>query len=562
MAGEGMNAPSRWLFGLAAVLVGVGCGAATAGTSPAPEPRSNAVAQAGGAPTAHVYLGTVYRLPPLPSSEPVPATQPSRSTRLDPDDESLDELLANGALDTLGGGRVVRIGSTKSGVALRKPAPQPQVLVRPPTSSGSLDKSIISRVVRRSLPRLRHCYETQLRRNPNLDGTVVARFAIDGQGAVINASAQGINATMETCVVGVLKTLRFPKPPSGGLVVVSYPLVFKPAVGGPAPIAQPIERGCTPVDTGGEKSSFYPVVASATSCYQAALARAPGLRGRVLVELVVDAEGAIADVAVDAARLSTRDPLLETCIANAALAVSLTGDQRVALTDHRALFTLGLLRTPEPVAGLAPEVITLTPSEVHLGLRLLGSEVPFDRDGAPQRAVWRQIAGALEGHQGPVEVRIDDRVDSLAVEMALRMLPSHRKHLRFARALPDEPRTWQVVNPLGDIDLRGHCDGPPEGRVSVLVAADGYWVGTEKGYEHVPAPGKRFDTIAFGRHLRELRRFELAGRSDLEIAASVGTPYEALAKAVDIAFETGFTDVRVLRVSELRDPRHSRRRSR
>jgi hypothetical protein len=282
-----------------------------------------------------------------------------------------------------------------------------------------------------------------------------------------------------------------------------------------------------------------------------------------VVELAVDGEGAISDVEVDGSGLHTRDPQLDACVAKAVLGVSLTGDARVSFSGHRASFTVALLRAPAVEPGADAAVITLTRAEIRVGARLLASEVPLDRDGPPQRAVWRQVQGAITGLEGPIVFRVGDDVDAVAIDQALRTFAKFRRRIRFARALDSTPTpTWKIVNPLGDIDLRNRCDGPPEGRVSVLVNRDGYWVATDKGYQHLRGSGERFDTIAFGRHLRELRRFELAGRSDLEIAGVEGTPYEALAKAAEIAFETGFTDLRILRSDELRDPRQRRRRPR
>ena len=94
---------------------------------------------------------------------------------------------------------------------------------------GSLTKAEISRVIRRNLPRFKFCYEKQLAANPDLAGKVAVSFTIAPTGAVARASVQESSmneAAVESCVARVMKSLKFPKPRGGGIVVVTYPFVF------------------------------------------------------------------------------------------------------------------------------------------------------------------------------------------------------------------------------------------------------------------------------------------------------------------------------------------------
>lgn len=544
----GTTTPSRITLGLAAALIAA-CGASNPSTEPAAASAAAASpTEPSIAPTGRVHLGTVYVLP----GKATPAS--AAAGVLEGTTQGVPGLGSPGAVE-LGGGT--------GQVGVRRPT-GPRVRPGVPNTSGQLDRAIIQRVIRRVLKPVDRCFEAELLRNPNLAGTVVVRFAIEANGSVSRAVATGVNASVSTCVAGVIRRLAFPAPPGGGRVMVSYPFNFRTssgAIGPDVPIGdrlQEVSRGCYPIDTGGAASAFEPIERAATACYQEALGRVPSLMGRARVELAVDAQGAIAEVSVE----GPGDPTLEACIAAATKALSLTGDQRVTVTGKSALFNLAFTREPMVALERDPEaaLITITRREVRVGLRIVGSEVRLERDTAPHRAIWGEIEGAVRGLKGPIVLRVADDVDALVVEMALRTLSKQRTQLRLARAIPDGAAGWKVVTPLAHFDLTGPCDGPPHGRNGVLVARDGYWIGTDKGYAHIPLDGKTFDSIGFARHLRELRRFELAARSDLEIAATPGTPYEALAKATEIAFETGFTDVRVLRPSELRDPRHLRRR--
>lgn len=100
---------------------------------------------------------------------------------------------------------------------------------------GGLDKSVIDEYIRRRRNELRACYERQLNSAPNLAGRIATRFVISGSGRVtqagVTSSSMG-NASVENCVLGVLKHIVFPEPLGGGVVEVDYPFSFTPAVGG------------------------------------------------------------------------------------------------------------------------------------------------------------------------------------------------------------------------------------------------------------------------------------------------------------------------------------------
>jgi hypothetical protein len=100
------------------------------------------------------------------------------------------------------------------------------------STSGSLDKSIIQRYIKRNAQKLSYCYEKRLLQNPSLAGTVRSSFEIAGDGTVSKVTAKGFDREIDSCVVGVLSAIQFPKP-KGGVVKVNYPFVFK-AEGGEA----------------------------------------------------------------------------------------------------------------------------------------------------------------------------------------------------------------------------------------------------------------------------------------------------------------------------------------
>jgi TonB family protein len=114
----------------------------------------------------------------------------------------------------LGGKQSVDVGITSS---------EPMVM-------GSLDKELIRQVIQRNRGQIRFCYESQLTKYPKLNGKVAVKFVINAEGKVVSsevAQSTAGNAELESCVAGRVRTWQFPKPKGGGVVIVTYPFIFK-----------------------------------------------------------------------------------------------------------------------------------------------------------------------------------------------------------------------------------------------------------------------------------------------------------------------------------------------
>ncbi len=93
---------------------------------------------------------------------------------------------------------------------------------------GTLPKEVIGQAINRKLGAVRQCAEEKLTRAPGSLDKVVVRFVIEENGKVTTASIEGKPPADEqygTCLLEVVKTLEFPKP-KGGSVVVSYPFII------------------------------------------------------------------------------------------------------------------------------------------------------------------------------------------------------------------------------------------------------------------------------------------------------------------------------------------------
>ena len=96
--------------------------------------------------------------------------------------------------------------------------------------NGRLPPEVIQRIVRQNQGRFRACYTDGLSRNPSLEGRVSVRFVIGRDGTVSNVANGGSDLPdpkVVACVERVFERMTFPQP-EGGIVTVSYPLMFSP----------------------------------------------------------------------------------------------------------------------------------------------------------------------------------------------------------------------------------------------------------------------------------------------------------------------------------------------
>lgn len=98
---------------------------------------------------------------------------------------------------------------------------------------GSMDPDVIRRILREHIPQFRYCYQKELDRNASKDvsGTIGLVFTIGASGSVSKAGVDqttSLPGHVKTCVVRVLRGIRFPRPLGGGTVDVKQPFNFMP----------------------------------------------------------------------------------------------------------------------------------------------------------------------------------------------------------------------------------------------------------------------------------------------------------------------------------------------
>jgi TonB family protein len=132
------------------------------------------------------------------------------------------------------GSSLARLRAPDAGTSVQVVDP-PVVLLPDGGVQGSLNKDHIRGVIRRSLDRVRGCYEAYLKKRDleAPDGKLVVRFVIGPDGVVREAALDERTSLADddlgACVLAVMKSLRFQRPAGGGSVTVNYPFIFKHA---------------------------------------------------------------------------------------------------------------------------------------------------------------------------------------------------------------------------------------------------------------------------------------------------------------------------------------------
>jgi hypothetical protein len=135
-----------------------------------------------------------------------------------------------GGLGTRGRGRGASGYGSGGGYFGRKSSGTPGMSTGDPIILGALDKSVIDRVIKQHLAQIRYCYQKELNKNPQLYGKIVIKFVIAKDGSVSSAKTNTSsmnNPIVENCICQRFMRFKFPQPKGGGIVIVTYPFVFK-----------------------------------------------------------------------------------------------------------------------------------------------------------------------------------------------------------------------------------------------------------------------------------------------------------------------------------------------
>jgi hypothetical protein len=97
------------------------------------------------------------------------------------------------------------------------------------TVSGGLDKETVRRVISQYKRQIKACYDGQLLLQPTLEGRIRVDWVISPNGHVQTAQSTA-NTTrsspLESCLLGVVRAMKFPEAPNGRQTRVIYPWQF------------------------------------------------------------------------------------------------------------------------------------------------------------------------------------------------------------------------------------------------------------------------------------------------------------------------------------------------
>lgn len=100
-----------------------------------------------------------------------------------------------------------------------------------PIRVGSLAKETIASMIQGRIGLVRQCYVSGLRQRPDLAGKLTVKFVIAQDGTVSRSEVKMTelqHPEVEACILALFREMRFPEPAGCGIVIVSYPFVFKP----------------------------------------------------------------------------------------------------------------------------------------------------------------------------------------------------------------------------------------------------------------------------------------------------------------------------------------------
>jgi hypothetical protein len=139
---------------------------------------------------------------------------------------------AGGTGSLRGGGGLRASGPGEVGTGEKGAEKAVKVVVKdsaPTDVDGSLDPSVIAKEIRGRLGAVKACYESGLKRNPNIGGKLVLRFEVSSVGKVTSTEIDQDSMhddEVANCIKARVMTWRFPAP-AGGSVQFSYPFIFQ-----------------------------------------------------------------------------------------------------------------------------------------------------------------------------------------------------------------------------------------------------------------------------------------------------------------------------------------------
>ncbi len=160
-----------------------------------------------------------------------------------------------------------------------------------PAVAGKLTADAVKTSVRKTMGKVRGCYDAALGRDPKLEGNVTATFTVGAQGSVDAVSTSGsiTDAAMTSCIADALRGASFPA--SDGASSVSFPFRF--SADSSVEVAK--GGGVTPAEVRRVVRGSFD---KSRSCFESARKTDPNIAGIVKMKFSIDPKGAVTNVSV------------------------------------------------------------------------------------------------------------------------------------------------------------------------------------------------------------------------------------------------------------------------
>lgn len=104
-----------------------------------------------------------------------------------------------------------------------------------PTGEPGRRREDIQAVVQAKRDQARACYDSAQKATPSLEGDITIAWVIDPSGAITEPKVEPSKTTIQDaklgeCIIGVIKTLKFPASAKGMETRANYPFNFHPKV--------------------------------------------------------------------------------------------------------------------------------------------------------------------------------------------------------------------------------------------------------------------------------------------------------------------------------------------
>lgn len=96
------------------------------------------------------------------------------------------------------------------------------------SSTNNARKNAVKEAIRKETPKIRQCYNDEVKKRPGLEGQIVATFIVDNSTKAKNCktATEMSDPALEKCVCDAILAAEYPAAAEGSYMDITYPFVF------------------------------------------------------------------------------------------------------------------------------------------------------------------------------------------------------------------------------------------------------------------------------------------------------------------------------------------------